>query len=122
MRYVIVGPTTSVEKIKQANKEYSQTMFPVVTDHDLYLGYILMDDLGSHPGVQTAGEVLEKVRQAGHPRIACVHRGDSFDDALTALRATGLPLIPVIDYDSHFIGTLDSSSGGGQGRYYSRVG
>lgn len=122
MRYVIIGPTTPVERIKLANKEYGQTMFPVVTDTNLYLGYILMDDLGNHPRVQTAGEVLEKVRRAGHPRIAYVHRDDSFDDALTAMRAAGLPLIPVIDYDSHFIGTLDSSSGGAQGRYYYRVG
>lgn len=111
MRYAIVGPTTSVDKIKQASVEYGQSMFPVVTDTSRYLGYILLDDLEQHPGAQTAGEVLRQVRAAGQPRLAYVHGGDSYDDALVIMRAEGLPFIPVVDYGDLFIGTADSSSG-----------
>lgn len=111
MRYVIVSPTTSVEKIKQASVKYGQSMFPVVTDDNRYMGYILVDDLSEHSTATTAGEVLRQVRDAGQPRLACVHGGDSYDDALVIMRAEALPFIPVIDYGALFIGTVDSSSG-----------
>jgi CBS domain-containing protein len=111
VRYVIVSPETSTGKIKQASVRYNQTMFPVVTDTNLYLGYILMDDLEQHPDAQTAGEVLRQVRDAGQPRLAYAHGGDSYDDALVIMRAERLPFIPVVDYGGLFIGTADSSSG-----------
>ena len=111
MQYVIVGPKTPVAKIKQANKQSGQSMFPVVTETDHYMGYLLMDDLEQYPEAETAGEVLEKARQAGFPRIACIHGGDSFDDALMVMRVEKLPFVPVVDYGNHFIGTVDSSSG-----------
>jgi CBS domain-containing protein len=114
MRYVIVGPKTPVGKIKAANEQSGQSMFPVVTDTNHYLGYVLMDDLEQHPGAKTAGEVLEEARQASLPRIACIHGGDSFDDALMVMRVERLPFVPVVDYGNHFIGTLDSSSGEGR--------
>jgi len=111
MRYAIVGPITSVDKIKQASVKYGQSMFPVVTATSHYLGYILLNDLEQHPDAQTAGEVLRQVRDAGQPRLAYAHGGDSYDDALVIMRAERLPFIPVVDYGGLFIGTADSSSG-----------
>lgn len=111
MRYAVVRPMTSVEKIRQASTKHHQSMFPVITPDNRYLGYIFMGDLSKYPMTKTAGEVLQQVRDAGQPRIACVHGGDSYDDALVIMRAEGLPFIPVVDYGDLFIGTVDSTSG-----------
>jgi CBS domain-containing protein len=102
---------TPVERIKEAYTEHHQSMFPVVTRDNRYLGYILVDDLSEHSTATTAGEVLRQVRGAGQPRLACAHGGDSYDDALVIMRTEGLPFIPVVDYGYVFVGTIDSTSG-----------
>ena len=83
-------------------------MFAVVNIANRYLGYITLDDIRSHPKATEAEDVLQAVGR--RIRDVYVHETDPLEAAKRKLRQKKLPFIPVIDFERHYVGTIDRDS------------
>lgn len=110
MRYKVVRPQTTVEQIKAVINSDKQTMFPIVSRDEKFLGFVLEQDIANLAANTTAVEARSAAELQGKSRVISVHDDDPLDKAMIAMTANCLPFVPVVKPDGRYVGTVDANA------------
>ena len=105
-RYIWVKPTTTVGAIKSSAQATGQYMFPVVEDDDTYLGLIFESDLQNCSDTDTVSAVFKSVSE----RAIFIFEHQPTNRAKQIIREKKLQFVPVVDFQRHYLGTIDEST------------
>ena len=108
--WVYLRVETKIETIKADRGQSEQMIFPVVDNSDTYQGYVTIKEINNSE-TGTAGSVLTALGEgAEERRNVFVFDSEPLDIAKRKLRERKLQLIPVLDSNRRYRGTIDKDS------------
>jgi len=102
-RFATILVHARLEQAVQMLLEADQKEFPVVDNEGRIEGILSRDNLIA--GLSQRGP-QSTVAEAMTPRVPSLHPGQSFDEAVNRLKASGVPALPVLDDSGRLVGLL----------------
>jgi stage IV sporulation protein FB len=102
-RFQTIPVHARLEQAVRMLLEADQKEFPAVDNEGRIEGILSRDNLIA--GLSQRGP-QSTVAEAMTPRISALHPGQSFDDAVNQLKASGVPALPVVDEGGRLVGLL----------------
>jgi CBS domain-containing protein len=111
MAHTYVSPNAKIRKVIEVSSSTNQDIFPVVDEGNRYRGFIRATDL-THYGEDenlTVNEVLQDCEES-ETRNIYIYLDSDLTQAKRVLTTNKISFVPVVDYDGHYMGTLDEAS------------